>query len=569
MRRALIAVALLALAGSTVRGDDENQDQIKGGLSFRQEVQVTVVNVDAYVRDRDGRPVTDLEQSDFRVTMNGDPMEISNFTLLTEDLIRSTWQAFQDVPATAQVEAAPPAEAVPDVEPIWVVLYIDNENLRPLDRNRVLGSVREFVIDNLAEPVQMMVLSYERSLKVAQPFTSDSRAVTDTLRDMKRVTGGRVERDNRRSELLERITEVANEDASSGGQRYGQETRLMQDINGYAQEELNDLTFTLRAFNQAIGMLSGLEGRKSIVYVSSGLPMSPGLGLMHQYAITFQDSSILSRRSQFNRQADFQSLTTAANAQDVTLYTFDASGLNPLEGFSADTRYSMDPTAASIGSNDYQASLEYMAAATGGIAVVNANDLSPGFTKVRDDLFSYYSLGFRIESGDQDKVHRIDVEVPGRGDLDVRFRRRFVEKSLESKVQDRVFSSLMVDVDDNPMDLQLDINAPAPATGSRWTLPVHLSFPLDSVALLPEGEDYVGRVVLFVGARDEDGTSSEIQRQQHEVRIPAAGYEEARKQRFGLDVQLLMEEGPQRVALGLMDEITRQASYVQRSIRVP
>ena len=569
MRRALIAMAVLVLVGSNVHGDDVDRDQVRGGLSFRQEVQVTVVNVDVYVRDRDGNPVTGLEPTDFRVTMNGDPVEVSNFAVLTEDVIRSRWQVEHEPPQPPGSDEASLGEPVPEIEPIWVVLYIDNENLRPLDRNRVLGSVRSFVIDNLEEPVRMMVLSYERSLKVKQPFTSDSREVTDALRDMKRVTGGRVERDNRRNELLERITEVANEDAGSGNQRYGQEMRLMQDINGYAQEELNDLTFTLRAFSQAIGMLSGLEGRKSIIYVSSGLPMSPGLGLMHQYAMTFKDTSILSRRSQFNRQADFQSLTTAANAQDVTLYTFDASGLNPLEGFSADTRYSMDPTAASIGTNDYQASLEYMAAATGGIAVVNANDLSPGLTKVRNDLFSYYSLGFRIESGDQDKVHRIDVEVPGRDDLDVRFRRRFVEKSLESKVQDRVFSSLMVDVDDNPMDLRLDVGDPSPATGARWNLPVHLSFPLDSVALLPEGDEYVGRVVLFVGARDEDGTSSEIQRQQHEVRIPTASYDEARTQRFGLDVQLLMEEGPQRVALGLMDEITRQASYVQRSIRVP
>jgi VWFA-related protein len=565
MRRALVTFLATVLTVTTAVAQDA--DTVKGGLSFRQEVQVTVVNVDVYVRDRDGSPVTDLQPDEFQVSMNGNPVAISNFAVLTEDVIRSTWQATQAVDAPLPAEASSVEGPLPDIEPIWVVLYIDNENLRPLDRNRVLRSVREFVIDNLADPVRMMVISYERSLKVEQPFTTDARAVTDALRDMKRVTGGRVEMDNRRRELLEKINEVANEAATDTG--YGQQTRLMQDIFGYAQEELNDLTFTLRAFNQVIGMLSGLDGRKSLVYVSSGLPMSPGLGLMHQYAMSFQDSSILSRRSQFDRQADFRSLATAANAQDVTLYTFDASGLNPLEGFSADTRYSMDPTAASIGSNDYQASLEYMAAATGGVAVVNTNDLGPGFTRVRDDLFSYYSIGFRIESGDEDKVHRVEVEVPGRSDLDVRYRRRFVEKSLESQVQDRVFSSLMVDVEDNPMDLSLELGDPTPASGSRWMMPVHVSFPLDSVALLPEGEEYVGRVVLFVGARDEDGTSSEIQRQQHQVRIPVSRYEEARQQRFGLDLQLLLEEGPQRVALGLMDEITRQASYAQRSIRVP
>ena len=58
---------------------------------------------------------------------------------------------------------------VPEIKPIWVVLYIDNENIKALDRNRVMRRVREFVIESLDEPVRMMVMSYQRSLKVLQP----------------------------------------------------------------------------------------------------------------------------------------------------------------------------------------------------------------------------------------------------------------------------------------------------------------------------------------------------------------------------------------------------------------
>ena len=90
-------------------------------------------------------------------------------------------------------------------------------------------------------------------------------------------------------------------------------------------------------------MLSGIDGRKSIIYVSSGLPMVPGIGLMHDYAMTFHDQSILSLRGRYDQTRLFHELTSLANAQEVSLYSIDATGLNPLEGFEAENAYSRDP----------------------------------------------------------------------------------------------------------------------------------------------------------------------------------------------------------------------------------
>jgi hypothetical protein len=55
-----------------------------GGLSFLDEVEVTVVNVDVFVRDRAGRPVGGLAASDFRVTQDGLEMPLSNFAELDQ-----------------------------------------------------------------------------------------------------------------------------------------------------------------------------------------------------------------------------------------------------------------------------------------------------------------------------------------------------------------------------------------------------------------------------------------------------------------------------------------------------
>ena len=541
-----------------------------GGLSFLDEVEVTVVNVDVFVRNRSGRRVEGLRSADFRVIQDGLEMPISNFAELDQEII-------EHVLTGTRPESLPPAapapEAVPEVEirPVYAVLYIDHENLNPLDRNRVLRRVREFVTDNLRAPVQMMVVGYDRSLEVVEPFTDSGLAINGALRDMTTISGGRADRDSDRQEILERIQEaVADPGNEAGDQGEGLQMRLRQQIMAYAEEEAMSVNFTLDALREVMAMMSGLEGRKSIIYVSSGLSMTPGVGLMHEYASAFHDTAFLGRRTQTDRTRAFQSLTSTANGQDITLYTIDASGLNPLEGYGADTRFGViDPGASSIGRKDYQDSLTYMAQQTGGLAVVNTNDVADGLELIRDDLFSYYSIGYAISDSGEDRVHRIEVSLPAHPEYELRYRRRFVEKSRETQVQDRVFSSLMVDVDDNPMELSLTAGSRVPASDERWTAPLHLSFPLSRVALVPEGGDYVGRLVLFVGARELDGRQSDTQRQEHEIRIPAAQVAAAAAQSFGIDLQLLMGRGQHRVGVGVLDLVTRQASYARLILTVP
>jgi hypothetical protein len=155
----------------------------------------------------------------------------------------------------------------------------------------------------------------------------------------------------------------------------------------------------------------------------------------------------------------------------------------------------------------------------------------------------------------------VKVKLPGHPDYKLRYRSRFVEKSRETQVQDTVVSSLVFEVEDNPMQVDIATGTPAPASEKRWLVPAEISFPIRKVALIPEGEDYVGRVVIFIAVRGTDGKQSDLVRQEHEVRIPAAAYEQAQRQRFVIDTQLLMESGRYRVAVAMLDPLTQQDSY--------
>ncbi len=571
MRFRLLPLLMLAAALPATADDPQPTPEAVGGLTFKDEVQVTVVNVDVFVRDKDGNPVPGLTKQDFTISQSGIPRELSHFAVMTEEIFRSQLEAAEAPIPELAPEIPVPEEMRAEIKPIYMVLYIDNENLRPFDRNRVLRNVRAFVNETLVPPVQMMVVSYQRSFKVLQPFTDDSKAVNDSLRSLGKFTGGRTERDSARRQVIDRIRRDEQELRQRGTDNYLKQS-ILQDILAFADEEANNLTFTINAIRGVISMLAGLDGRKVVVYISDGLPMVPGLGLFHEFSNFSQDTSVLSLRSRYDRSRLFDGLVQAANGQNVSFYTIDAQGLQISSGVSAEERYSADVLAAALEANNYQDSIRYMADATGGISVTNTNNIEGGLNLFRQDLFTYYSLGYTVATTGADKVHHIKVELADRPELkdyELRYRRRFVEKSLESRVQDRVMTSLMVDFDDNPMGVGVTTDRPAPATSKRWTLPVHISVPIEKIALIPEGDVYIGRVVLFVAARDDDGKQSDLQRQEHEIRVPQADYERARSQLYGFDLQLLMEEGGYRVTVAIMDVVTRQASYASLRLAIP
>jgi VWFA-related protein len=548
----------LAVIG--VAEDSPQQSHIEpiGGLAFRDEIEITVVNIVAFVTDKQGNAITDLTADDFKLYQDGQERPISNFQLYTEELYRTVFQATgEPTPQELLPPEMPDAEDLPELRQSYMAIYIDHENLRPLDRNRVLNQLQGFIRNNCRPPVEMMVASYNRSLKVIQPFTSEANRVIEALREMRTYTGGRTNRDSDRRDIIEAMERYKQDQSSMQGAAYQVEGM----VANFARQEENDLQFTLGALREMITMISGLPGNKSVLYISNGLPMVPGIDLYYGMANAYDQPSLITEATRYAQYRQFESLVASANSQDITFYTIGAGGLEQMAMSSAEYATPMDTMAASIGHDNYLDSIRFIADGTGGSAIVNTNDIRTGLQRVEQDFYTYYSLGYTLQASGSDKVHKIKVELPNQPDYRIRYRRRFVEKSLENRIQDRVITGLMFPLEDNPMEIDCSTGAPAPANEDRWTVPFEVSLPIPMVAMVPEGDEYVGRVLLFVAARDTRGKQSDVVRQEHEIRIPIAAYDDARQQRFTIVSNLLMEQGSYKVAVGLLDRLTRQASY--------
>ncbi len=450
--------------------------------------------------------------------------------------------------------------AQPDEQPVYIVLFIDHENLHPLDRNRVLSRANQFVRDNLHPPVKMMVATFEKSLKIIQPFTDERDLIAQALRAQRMKTGGRISRDQDRKRILEKIQRAKQD---PGASQVNDARNVWGLIIGSAEEESVNLMFTLHALRATVSMMAGLPGKKSIVYISNGLPMIAGMELVYAYSNAYNDPSVMTQMSRWDQSRQFQGLTSAANSQGVSFYTIGAGGLKHASVATAEYAGVQDNVAVGAGQENFLDSLRYMASNTGGQAIVNTNDFTKAFDRISADLFTYYSLGYALNVSGGDKVHRIKIELPNHPKYEIRYRRRFVEKSLETRVQDKVITSLLFPIEENPLDITVKAGNPSPASKERWTLPIQVAFPLKQLALLPEGEDYVGRAVLFVAARDRDGGQSDLVRQQHEIRIAATDYKKLEHEKWVISANLLMESGSYTVSVGLMDQVTRQASFDQ------
>jgi VWFA-related protein len=568
----LTAAALPTL--SLAAGDEPQSAQQGVSPTFGDEVEVTVVNVDVYVRDREGRPVKGLKIEDFRVTQDGREVAVTNFA----DYSPETVEYRSPQPAVPVLDSQPEVAARLPARPIYVILYVDNVNLDPLLRNRVLTRVEAFVDETLVSPIEMMVVNTRPSLEIRQPFTDDPKEVIKALQDVATLSGGRLVRDRDRRRILDWMEEIRRDprlEAADVVPTVELELEVLKlqmeaQIIGYAEEESHILRNTLTRIRSVIELVAGLDGRKSIIYVSNGLPMTPGLGLMYEFADVFRDQTIYVRQAQRNFAAQFASLADTANREGISLYSLDATGLGPLEGFGADDRYVPAAKASWASRQNLQDTLRYMADATAGLAVLDTNDVAAGLKLIRDDLFSYYSLGYTITAGGEDAVHEIVVELPGYPKHEIRHRRWFVEKSLQTRVQEHVFSLLASGVGENAVgELRLSAGDPTPVGSGRWQVPLRVSIPLRNISLVQEQNDHVGHVELFLGFRDARGRGSQPQRREYEVRIPSAQYDSTREQRYRIDIPLLVRGERHTVAAGVLDLATDQTSYGRAVLTVP
>jgi hypothetical protein len=319
--------------------------------------------------------------------------------------------------------------------------------------------------------------------------------------------------------------------------------------------------------------LGGLPGRKALVYVSSGLPKRVGEDLFVYIESRFRRSRARMQSFQYDLTNRYEELTRSANTSGVTLYTLDAGGLEAFDSLSAAEGGSAHGGSFvevdSVNRANLQAPLHQLAHATGGRALTNTNNLDLMFGQLRQDLTSYYSLGYEATPADEQRFRKVDVvvNVPG---ARVRHRNGFRLLSQERRLEQGVLAALTLGQEGDRFGLRPVVGRPVPAENGAYRVPLDIEIPLGEVTLVPNGERWLGRLLVAVQAMDEQGRTSALARSQTlELRIPDADYATAVEQHVTWSAELVMRPGSQRLVVGLADLLSGELGYTLGGLEVP
>jgi VWFA-related protein len=578
--------------------------------SFGEAVEVDVVNVDVYATDRNGHRVTGLGKDDFELLEDGRKVAVSNFEVVEAGPSRAASPSLPGAPTVAS-----PAESAPR-DDLSLVVYFDDFNIHPAHRARTVRQLREFLAQRLDPGTRVMLITYDLGLKIRVPFTRDPAVILKGLDEVDKLTAHGDETDRDRKQAFQTAMEIQRDSLADPTDPVPCPQNIATPARAYAGTRRQEILRTLGALRAMVNSLSGVPGRKALLHVSDGIPINPGEELF-QFLLelcggngtagigdgptpqnptgskfgpgkldsnTVYDALSLGPKSyqaasqamldaqSFSVTKELQALAAHANAQRVTLYTLQASGVEaPFGNDAGDGPEDRLFQFASIGTSlrmNHRESLQLLADATGGRAILDANDLLPSLARMREDLDSFYSLGFTPAHTGDGREHKIEVRARRPG-LSLRYRQSYRDKPAAEKVVDRTLAALFYGVEDNPLEITTETGEATPAEDGQYSVPLRLKIPLFKLAILSQQDKvYAGKLRVLVAVRDEAGGTAPMRQVEVPLNIPRAEVLNALGQYYIYTLTLKLRPGLQHVAVAVRDEIAATTSYLSRPVTV-
>lgn len=536
---------------------------------FTEVLNVDIVNVDVYVTDKEGNPVSGLTKDDFELRVEGRPIKITNFyaveggsrTDMDEDEIAMIQK---EVASRLPIDASPieiRRAAIPPDQRLHVVIYIDNFNLSPFKRNKVMRELRQFLRTELEPTDEVMLVSYDRSIHMREPFTFRPDTVSRALLGLEDKSAQGIHRTNERIDVMKRIEEAESvTDAYSIAQSYAGSYR-------------NDVSFTLDALRSVIDGLAGSSGRKALVYVSEGLPLIVGEDMFQQIQLMFKEGFSMNYAMEYDMSGRFQELANQANANRVSFYTVDARGLTVLTQGTVDQEIKGQAGERTlidhVNNTNLQSTIQLLAERTGGRATINANKFLPAFKSMAADFRNYYSLGFPGTDTSDGRYHRFGVRLKQkRKGWTLRHRDGYRSKSIESMMHDYTLSALNLNLQENPLKAQIIVGRQGRRTDGLFDVELALVIPRDEITFLPVEGHHYAKIRLWMAAKDTNDEMSPMRQIPLEFNLTDDEYKKVGEQGLPYLLKLEMEEGYTDLAMGIRDELGARLSYIRQGISV-
>jgi VWFA-related protein len=374
----------------------------QGPVTFTS--NTTLVIVDVSVKDKSGKVIEDLKKGDFVLTEDGKAQQVSVFEFQKLDIETAPpvpavqADATPTAPGAAIAQPVQPApaaktpaaeEANPAAKPLiryqdrrLVAMLFDMSTLEVADQIRVQKTALDFVRNSLKPADLVSILTATTGpLEVAQDFTDDKDALEAAIKKFHIGEG---------SDLADPLGagDTSDDNTFSADQ---------------SEFDIFNVDKKLTTIETSCKLLSAFPEKKALMYFSGGISQN---GTDNQ-AELIKAVNVCKKSNVAINPIDARGMTASAPGGDAST----GSGRGGASLFTGGGN-SGGGGRGGAANDSSQETLSTLASDTGGRLFAEDNDLTTGLEQARDDIGSYYILGYYSTNGKTDGKYRtVSVKV--------------------------------------------------------------------------------------------------------------------------------------------------------------
>jgi VWFA-related protein len=531
-----------------------------------ESVEVSIVNVDAVVVDKQGQRVRGLRRDDFEIFENGTRQPITNFAEYSSTLQEQSATVTAQTPATAP-QTSPSQQRS-------IVVFVERFQLPKFRSDPMFAALKKLLHDSVRPGDRVMVVSWNQGIvAIRQNFTDDLSKIDTAIDGIARrtVTISNDSMEDLRQEI-EAVRAFENEGASFNGGSvpsleetgisfFGEQTARMR-----AKVALLDEKRKVETLKGLMRSMGGSDGKKVLLLATHRLSEFAGADAFY---LGSADGPLPAEvRNEFDAKPLIRTLIETANANGVTVYPFYPEGLGSSSMPSADQHAALGAGFEYLVLNNEIPILDEIAKQTGGVPAWDTTEVTKLLPRIADDFDSYYSLAYRATPG---KATSRKIEVRVRDPkLSVRSRKQFVPKTDNTRMEDRVIGALFGNTAASVFRFGVSSGAPSRDKERNYLIPITVQVPIAALtSLRGQGNSYNGAFSVYLAWASTIGGVSDTHHDTRQFSIAAADLERAKKSHFTYTISVQSLTPSLRLALGVYDEVSRDYAVQLVDLREP
>jgi VWFA-related protein len=511
-----------------------------------------MIQVDVVAKDRDGKPVAGLKQSDFKIYDEGKLEQIAWFSMETKES-RTQEAQLRELPPNTYTNMI---EQKAGVAGNVTIILLDYENTRQQDvifaRNQLVKLLQQMQPND-----RVALYALAGRLYVLHDFTSDMASLLRAIDTYWTSDSVDASYESRRPTFGAAVGDSAMDDFIN---------LSYQRFSDFAA--INRVESTTIAFEGIAEHVMRIPGRKNLIWISSAFPISIGLdkegnnsgssayqadaspvGLLPSaYALspssgrgggTGAEGLYIQENRLFSQEVD--RAVRALGSANIAIYPVDARGLIGAWGDSDLASRDSHPTGpTTFQAQGYRSELfaqsfdtmNNLAQRTGGTAYYNTNDIGGSISKAMDDARVSYMIAYYPDHDDwHGKFHRLRVTTTRPG-VSLHYRSGYFAQPpdyVENLKTAQVWRTAM----SSPLDatgVGVSVHVEPKVALEARTMVMEVVVNEGDVSFSHEGDRTTGRLEVVLAQYDKEGTPVASETSEVKMDLTKDTYQKARKE---------------------------------------